>query len=237
MKRSRRASAVPATWLALVRFYRSPEVPRRSRPVSARHLQAQRHLPASPANFARANAPAALVSIALKKPRTRASTSESWPANSIAVATSRHPRRPLAPLVAVDVAGKQGPQAIDRSVARTEFDIYPRQSVGDVAIERTQEERVLASEGGIKAATRKLRRSKQVGKRRAVIAARPKHAHGTLDSGFRVETTGPATPQLHWGLVRHSVYLDQSVLNCKGRQGRRFGSADPARQRVLPDCF
>ena len=72
---------------------------------------------------------------------------------------------------AVDVTSKEGPQAINRRVARTEFDVYPRQSVGDIAIERTQEERVLASEGGIKAATRKLRRSKQVWKRRAVIAA------------------------------------------------------------------
>jgi hypothetical protein len=56
-------------------------------------------------------------------------------------------------------------------VARSEFDVYPRQSVGDIAIERTQEERVFAPEGGIEAATRKLRRSKQVWKRRAVIAA------------------------------------------------------------------
>ena len=53
----------------------------------------------------------------------------------------------------VDVTSKQGPQAINRPVARTEFDVYPRQSVGDIAIERTQEERVLAPEGGIKAAT------------------------------------------------------------------------------------
>ena len=72
---------------------------------------------------------------------------------------------------AVDVTGKEGPQAINRRVARTEFDVYPRQSVGDIAIERTQEQRVLAPESGIKAATRKLRRSKQVWKRRAVIAA------------------------------------------------------------------
>ena len=72
---------------------------------------------------------------------------------------------------AVDVPGKEGPQAIDRRVVRTEFDVDPRQRVGDLAIERTQEQRVLASEGGIKAATRKLRRSKQVRKRRTVIAA------------------------------------------------------------------
>jgi len=72
---------------------------------------------------------------------------------------------------AVDVTGKEGPQAINRRVARTEFDVYPRQSVGDIAIERTQEQRVLAPESGIKAATRKLRRSKQVWKGRTVIAA------------------------------------------------------------------
>ena len=72
---------------------------------------------------------------------------------------------------AVDVTSKQGPQAINRPVARTEFDVCARQSVGDIAIERTQEERVLAPAGSIKAATRKLRRSKQVWKRRAVIAA------------------------------------------------------------------
>jgi len=72
---------------------------------------------------------------------------------------------------AVDVTGKEGPQAINRRVARTEFNVYPCQSVGDIAIERTQEKRVLAPEGGIKAATRKLCRPKQVWKRRAVIAA------------------------------------------------------------------
>jgi hypothetical protein len=102
---------------------------------------------------------------------------------------------------AADVTGKQGPQAIDRRVAWTEFDVYPRQSVGDIAIERTQEERVLAPESGIKAAARKPRRPKQVWKRRAVIAARPEHAHGTLDNGFRVEATGPATRQRHWASV------------------------------------
>jgi hypothetical protein len=72
---------------------------------------------------------------------------------------------------AVDVAGKEAPQAINRGVARIEFDVDPRQSVGDVAIERTQEQRMLVPEGGIKAATRQLRRPKQVWKRRAVIAA------------------------------------------------------------------
>ena len=71
---------------------------------------------------------------------------------------------------AVDVTGKESPQAIDWRVARTELDVYPRQGVGDIAIERTQEERVLAPESGVQAATRKLRRSKQVGKRGAVIA-------------------------------------------------------------------
>ena len=72
---------------------------------------------------------------------------------------------------AVDVTSKEGPQTINWRVARTEFDVYPRQSISDIAIKRTQEERVLAPESGIKAATRKLRRSKQVWKRRAVIAA------------------------------------------------------------------
>ena len=72
---------------------------------------------------------------------------------------------------AVDVTCKQGPQAINRRVARTEFNVDSRQSIGDIAIERTQEKRVLAPEGGIKAATRKLRRSKQVWKRGGVIAA------------------------------------------------------------------
>ena len=38
---------------------------------------------------------------------------------------------------AVDVTSKEGPQAINRRVTRTEFDVHPRQSVGDIAIERT----------------------------------------------------------------------------------------------------
>lgn len=63
---------------------------------------------------------------------------------------------------ALDVTSKEGPQAINRLSARTEFDVHPRQGVGDIAIERTQEERVLIPEGGIKAAARKLGRSKQV---------------------------------------------------------------------------
>ena len=72
---------------------------------------------------------------------------------------------------ALDVTRKEGPQAINRCVARTEFDIYPRQGVGDVAIERTQEQRVLAPESRIEAAARKPGRGKQVRKRRAMIAA------------------------------------------------------------------
>jgi hypothetical protein len=108
---------------------------------------------------------------------------------------------------AVDVTSKQGPQAINRPVVRTEFDVYPRQSVGDIAIERAQEERVLAPEGGIKAATRKLRRAKKVRQRRGVIAARPEHTHRALDRGFRVETTGPATRHPRWGLACHKPYI------------------------------
>ncbi len=63
---------------------------------------------------------------------------------------------------AVNVAGKVDPQAVDRLSARVEFDIQPCQGIGNVAIKRTQEERVLVTESGVKAATRELRRTKKV---------------------------------------------------------------------------
>src|SRR4029077_1542044 len=72
---------------------------------------------------------------------------------------------------AVNVAGKVGPQAVDRLPVGVEFDIHPCQGIGNVAIKRTQEERMLVTESGVKAATRELRGTKKVRKRRAVIAA------------------------------------------------------------------
>ena len=63
---------------------------------------------------------------------------------------------------AVNVAGKVGPQAVDRLSAGVEFDIHPCQGIGNIAIKRTQEERVLVTESGVKAATRELRRTKKV---------------------------------------------------------------------------
>jgi len=116
---------------------------------------------------------------------------------------------------AVNVAGKVGPQAVDRLSAGVEFDIHPGQGIGNVAIKRTQEERVLVTKSRVKAATRELRRTKKVRQRRGVIAARPEHTHRAFDSGFRVETSGAATGQLHSGLVAHCRYIDQLVLNCK----------------------
>ena len=63
---------------------------------------------------------------------------------------------------AVNIAGKVGPQAVDRLSAGVEFDIHPCQGIGNVAIKRTQEERVLVTESGLKAATRELGRTKKV---------------------------------------------------------------------------
>jgi len=63
---------------------------------------------------------------------------------------------------AVNVAGKIGPQAVDGLSAGVEFQIHPCQGIGNVAIKRTQEERVLVAERGVKAATRELRRTKKV---------------------------------------------------------------------------
>lgn len=93
----------------------------------------------------------------------------------------------------VNVAGKVGPQAVDRLSAGIEFAIHPRQGIGIVAIERTQEERVLVAESGVKAATRELGRTKQIRERGGVIAARPEYIHRTFDSGVHVETSGAAT--------------------------------------------
>src|SRR5262245_38001470 len=112
---------------------------------------------------------------------------------------------------AVNVAGKVGPQAVDRLSAGIEFDIHPPQGIGNVAIKRTQEERVLVTESGVKAATRELRRTKKVRERRGVIAARPEHAHRAFDGGFDVETPGATTGQPHWGSVAHCRYIDQLV--------------------------
>ena len=67
---------------------------------------------------------------------------------------------------AVNVAGKVGPQAVDRLSAGGKFDIHPCQGIGNVAIKRTQEERVLVTESGVKAATRRVRRAKKVRERR-----------------------------------------------------------------------
>ena len=104
---------------------------------------------------------------------------------------------------AFNVARKVGPQAVDRLAVGGEFDIHPCQGIGNVAIKRTQEERVLVTESGIKAATRELRRTKKIRQRRGVITARPEHTHRAFDSGFRVETSGAATGQTRWGLVAH----------------------------------
>ena len=108
---------------------------------------------------------------------------------------------------AVNVAGKVGPQAVDRLSAGVEFDVHPSQGIGNVAIKRTQEERVLVTESGVKAATRELRRTKKVRQRRGVITARPEHSHRAFDSGFRVETSGAATRQRHWALAAHRRYI------------------------------
>src|ERR1700704_2666736 len=118
---------------------------------------------------------------------------------------------------AVNVAGKVGPQAVDRLSAGVEFDIHPCQGIGNVAIKRTQKERVLVTERGVKAAPRELRRPEKVRKGRGVIATRPEYIHGTLDSGFRVETPGAAA-RLRYRLMRHRPYLDQSVFNYKWRR-------------------
>src|SRR5262249_20129052 len=104
---------------------------------------------------------------------------------------------------AVNVASKVDPQAVDRLSAGVELDIHPPHGIGNVAIKRTQEERVLVTESGVKAATREPRRTKQVRKRRGVIAARPEHPHRTFDGSFHVETSGAATGQLHWGSGAH----------------------------------
>lgn len=104
---------------------------------------------------------------------------------------------------AVNVAGKVGPQAVDRLSAGVKFDIHPCQGIGNVAIKRTQEERVFVTERGVKAATRELRRAKKVRERRGVIAARPEHTHRAFDSGFHVKTSRAATGQLRWSLVAH----------------------------------
>jgi len=56
---------------------------------------------------------------------------------------------------------------------------------------------MLVTKSGVKAATRQLRRTKKVRQRRGVIAARPEHTHRAFNSGFHVETAGPATGQLH----------------------------------------
>ena len=94
MKRSRRASAVACDVLRagpVLPVTRSPSTKQTSIRAA---LAGSTPAASSPAAFARASAPATLASMALKKLPMRPSTSGSWPANSMAVATSRHPRRP-----------------------------------------------------------------------------------------------------------------------------------------------
>src|SRR6187431_420776 len=109
---------------------------------------------------------------------------------------------------AVNVARKVSPQAVDRPAAGIEFGIHPCKGIGNVAIERTQEQRVLVTESSVKAATRELRRAKKVRKRGGVIAARPEHAHRAFDGGFHVETSRAATGQRYGGLTAHFRYID-----------------------------
>lgn len=105
--------------------------------------------------------------------------------------------------VALDIAGKVGPQAGDRLPARVEFGVHPCQGIGNVAIERAQEQRVLVAECGVETAARELRRTKQVRQRRGVIAARPEHIHCAFDGGFDVETPGAATGRRYSDLAAH----------------------------------
>ena len=108
------------------------------------------------------------------------------------------------------------PQAVERLSRGIEFDIHPCQGIGNVAIKRTQEQRVLVAESGVKAAARKPGRSKKVRKRRGIIAARPEHVQRALDRGFRVETSRAAAWQPQGGFAFHFRYMDQLVFNCKG---------------------
>gem|GEM_PF-3761061 len=126
---------------------------------------------------------------------------------------------------AVYIAGKIGPQAVDRLSAGVQFDIHSCQGIGNVAIKRTQKERVLVAESGVKAATREFCRAKKVRERRGMITARPEHAHRAFDSGFHVETAGAATGQLHWGLAAHHRYIDQSVFKSQVLAGSRPASS------------
>src|SRR5579862_5383511 len=59
--------------------------------------------------------------------------------------------------VAVDIAGKVGPQPVDRISVGIEIDIHPPHGIPDVAVKRAQEERVLVTESGVAASTSKLR--------------------------------------------------------------------------------
>ena len=104
---------------------------------------------------------------------------------------------------AVNVAGEIGAQAVERLLAGGELDIHPCEGIGNIAIKCTQEERVLVTECGVKAATRELRGTKKVRKRGGVIAARPEHLHRAFNGGFHIETSGPATGQPHWGFGAH----------------------------------
>jgi len=141
------------------------------------------------------------------------------------------------------------PQGVDRLPTGVKFDIHPCQGIGNVAIKRTQEEGVLVTESGVKAATRELRRAKKVRERRCVIATRPEHTHRAFDNGFHVKTSGAATGQPHWGLMAHCQHIDQLVFKSQvaasgpGRVKTFFGlqklqaaGCDP-RRREHPSIF
>jgi hypothetical protein len=96
---------------------------------------------------------------------------------------------------ALGKAGKASLQAIDGCTVRVEFGVHPGLALRYVAVKRSQEERVLAAEGRVKAAARKLGRAQQIRKRRPVIPPGPKYVHGTFDGTFHIEAPGAATRQ------------------------------------------
>jgi len=77
-------------------------------------------------------------------------------ANSMAVATTRHPRLPLTPAGAINITGETGAQTRQGIFPWIELSIEPRQSIVDIAVEGTQKEPVLVPKGGIQAPAREF---------------------------------------------------------------------------------
>ena len=217
MKRSRRASAVACDVVRVgpvLPITRSPSTKQTSIRAA---LVGSTPAASSPATFTRENAPAALVSIALKKLRMR-------PLTSAVVASQFHGcghQQASAPTTgaarAVDVTSKERPQAINRRVARDRvrrLSAPERRRYSDRAHAGRARACPRRRHKGCHAKASSLEASLEAPCRDSrVTKTHPWHARQRLPC--RNYGAGHAATALGFGVSQLCTYIDRSVLNCK----------------------